>query len=161
MYVILILVMYALLSIGYQYEDNRDLRPISDLVAAVRENRVQDVTVTGTKVDVLLVDGTSFATRKEQNSTFDDLLRNNNLSLGMINGEVVVEEPLPFQAVLTTILSVALPVIILLFIFKQLRGAGADVMSFGQSKAKLFHKGASKITFKDVAGINESKKELE
>ncbi|HDL64111.1 MAG TPA: ATP-dependent metallopeptidase FtsH/Yme1/Tma family protein [Proteobacteria bacterium] len=66
-------------------------------------------------------------------------------------------------------LSEILPVLIgpLLFVgllwflfYRQMRGAGRGAMSFGKSRAKL-HKGTDKITFNDVAGVEESKEELE
>ena len=50
---------------------------------------------------------------------------------------------------------------LLWFIFyRQMRGAGRGVMSFGKSRARL-HKGEDKVTFKDVAGVAEAKEELE
>jgi len=62
------------------------------------------------------------------------------------------------------ILSGVLPVILMVaffyFIFRQARGAQESVFSFGQSKAKVFNKDKPKITFKDVAGVDEAKQEL-
>ena len=46
------------------------------------------------------------------------------------------------------------------FFYRQMRGAGRGAMNFGKSRAKL-HKGTDKITFKDVAGVEEPKEELE
>ena len=58
-----------------------------------------------------------------------------------------------------------LPFIILigfwLFMMRGMRGAGNKVFSFGQSKAKLFTGGKTKVTFEDVAGVDEAKEELE
>jgi len=44
------------------------------------------------------------------------------------------------------------------FIFRQARGAQDSIFSFGKSKAKLFAKGKQTIAFKDVAGVDEAKK---
>jgi cell division protease FtsH len=46
------------------------------------------------------------------------------------------------------------------FIFRQARGAQENVFSFGQSKAKLYNKDTPKVSFKDVAGVDEAKQEL-
>ena len=51
--------------------------------------------------------------------------------------------------------------IILLFIFKSAQGGGSQAMSFGKSKAKMMVDNKVKITFKDVAGIDEAKQEIE
>ena len=48
-----------------------------------------------------------------------------------------------------------------LFLIKQARGAQDSIFSFGQSRAKLFSKDTPKVTFVDVAGVDEAKKELE
>src|SRR5690606_32471813 len=66
---------------------------------------------------------------------------------------------------LLTILGQWLPLVVLfvLFVFfmRQLQGSGGKAMSFGKSKAKLLSESHNKITFADVAGIDESKEELE
>jgi len=63
------------------------------------------------------------------------------------------------------VLEILLPVVltgaIFLFIFRQARGAQDGLFSFGRSKAKLFIKGKQDVSFKDVAGVVEAKKELE
>ncbi|MBU0619226.1 ATP-dependent zinc metalloprotease FtsH [Patescibacteria group bacterium] len=51
--------------------------------------------------------------------------------------------------------------VLMLFLFRQARGAQDSIFSFGKSKAKLFAKGKQDTTFKDVAGVDEAKKELE
>ena len=62
-----------------------------------------------------------------------------------------------------TILSQWMPVVFLFFIFfmRQLQGTGGKAMTFGKSKAKLLSESHNKVTFADVAGIDESKEELE
>jgi cell division protease FtsH len=62
--------------------------------------------------------------------------------------------------VLEILLPVVLTGVIFLFIFRQVRGAQDGVFSFGKSKAKLFMKGKQDVTFGDVAGVVEAKREL-
>lgn len=73
------------------------------------------------------------------------------------------EEPSPnYLSYLLTILPVLLVVFLLYFVFsRQMKGIGGSTMTFGKSPAKLLNKGSNKITFKDVAGIDEAKEELE
>jgi cell division protease FtsH len=54
-----------------------------------------------------------------------------------------------------------LTVVFFLFLFRQARGAQDSIFSFGQSKARIFNKDLPKVTFADVAGVDDAKKELE
>jgi cell division protease FtsH len=73
------------------------------------------------------------------------------------------EEPAPnYFSYFLTILPVLLVVMLLYFVFsRQMKGAGAGAMNFGKSPAKLLSKDQNKITFKDVAGCDEAKEELQ
>ena len=64
-------------------------------------------------------------------------------------------------AVLPSVIGTGIVLVVLLYMFRQARGAQDSVFSFGQSKARLFDKGKQSVTFKDVAGVDEAKKELE
>lgn len=73
------------------------------------------------------------------------------------------EEPAPnYLSYLFTLLPVLLVLFVLYFLFaRQMKGVGSNAMNFGKSPAKLMTKGSNKITFKDVAGIDEAIEELE
>lgn len=73
------------------------------------------------------------------------------------------EEPTPnYLSYLFTLLPVLLVMMVLYFIFsRQMKGMGNSAMNFGKSPAKLMSKGSSKVTFKDVAGVDEAIEELE
>ncbi|NGX42044.1 MAG: ATP-dependent zinc metalloprotease FtsH [Chlamydiae bacterium] len=73
------------------------------------------------------------------------------------------EEPAPnYMSYLITILPILLVVVVLYFIFsRQMKGMGGNAMSFGKSPAKLLTKDKNKVTFKDVAGVDEALEELE
>ena len=62
---------------------------------------------------------------------------------------------------MATLLPLGLMVLFFFFIFRQARGAQDSIFSFGQSRAKLFAKGKQPVTFNDVAGVEEAKRELE
>ncbi|MFZ0566095.1 MAG: ATP-dependent zinc metalloprotease FtsH [Chlamydiales bacterium] len=72
------------------------------------------------------------------------------------------EEPAPnYMSYILTILPIALIALLLYFVFsRQMKGVGGTAMNFGKSPAKLMQKGSNKVTFKDVAGIDEAKEEL-
>lgn len=73
------------------------------------------------------------------------------------------EEPAPnYASYLFTILPVLLVIMVLYFIFsRQMKGMGTNAMNFGKSPAKLMNKANNKVTFKDVAGIDEALEELQ
>lgn len=73
------------------------------------------------------------------------------------------EEPTTnYFSTLFTLLPVFLVMLVLYFLFaRQMKGVGAGAMNFGKSPAKLMTKGQNKITFKDVAGVDEALEELE
>lgn len=73
------------------------------------------------------------------------------------------EEPAPnYFSYLFTFLPILLVAMLLYFIFsRQMKGVGSSAMNFGKSPAKMLVKGNKKVTFSDVAGIDEAKEELE
>lgn len=73
------------------------------------------------------------------------------------------EEPTPnYMNYLFTLLPVLFVLGALYFIFsRQMKGVGTNAMNFGKSPAKLLTKGSNKVTFKDVAGVDEALEELE
>jgi cell division protease FtsH len=73
------------------------------------------------------------------------------------------EEPSPnYLSYLFTLFPVILVALLLYFVFsRQMKGVGAGAMNFGKSPAKLLTKDRNKITFKDVAGCDEAKEELQ
>lgn len=73
------------------------------------------------------------------------------------------QEPSPnyFSSIFLTILPVLLVILLLYFIFsRQMKGMGSNAMNFGKSPAKMLNKNIHKVTFKDVAGVEEAKEEL-
>lgn len=73
------------------------------------------------------------------------------------------EEPAPnYISYLFTVMPVLLVILVLYFIFsRQMKGMGTNAINFGKSPAKLLTKGSNKVTFKDVAGIDEAIEELQ
>lgn len=66
-----------------------------------------------------------------------------------------------WQQILVTSIPLLLLVIVLIFIMRQFQGGGGKAMTFGKSKAKLLNESGNKVTFNDVAGIDEAKEELQ
>lgn len=73
------------------------------------------------------------------------------------------EEPSPnYFSYLFTLLPVLLVILVLYLLFaRQVKGMGSNAMNFGKSPAKLLNRGDHKVTFKDVAGVEEALEELQ
>ena len=160
-YVFLFLGLYIFMTALSGYTAGLEIKSISETLDLIKQERVQNIVVSGDDIEVLLQDGTKFVSEKESSVSFDEILTNNEIDRSLIAGEYKVEHRVGFEDVIGPLLSFGLPILILLFIFRQMRGAGGDIMSFGKSRARLFNKNAGKkVTFSDVAGAEEAKKEV-
>ena len=160
-YMFLVFAIFVLATAFQDFNGNTEKKSISETISLIHDDKVQDITVSGNDIEVLLQDGSKFTTEKEAGISFDDILANNNVDRSKVAGEITVEHRIGFINIIGPLLSFGLPILILLFIFRQMRGAGGDIMQFGRSKAKLFNRDTKqKVTFKDVAGVTEAKKEM-
>jgi cell division protease FtsH len=66
-----------------------------------------------------------------------------------------------FLGIVLNLLPFILIIVLFFFLFQQMQGGGSKVMSFGKSKAKVVTKEQTRVTFKDVAGVEEAVEELE
>jgi cell division protease FtsH len=67
-----------------------------------------------------------------------------------------------FNQILWNVIPIILFILLIYFVFiRQMKSAGKGAMSFGKSRAKLLTQDKNKITFKDVAGVDEAKEELQ
>lgn len=118
---------------------------------------VEKVTIIDNVIKGTLTDGTEFMTVTPDDPTLIGSLRDKGVN---IKAERTPEPPW-----WTTIFSSVLPMLLLIgvwfFIMQQSQGGGNRVMSFGKSRAKLNTDDKIKVTFRDVAGADEAKQELE
>jgi len=159
-YVFLAFIGYSVLGGFFQSQFDKDERPISEVIKLINQSKVQDIMVSGDNVDVVLRDGTKFSSRKEQAVSFDQILSNNNVDRSKVVGKISVEQRITFDQIISPILMFGLPLILIILIFRQMKGTSGEIFSFGKSRARLFNKDNIKVTFGDVAGSNEAKTEL-
>jgi cell division protease FtsH len=131
----------------------------SDFIGEVQQGQVQRVEIEGHTVKGVRVDGTQFTTQTppDDPKMVDDLLNN--------KVEVKVVEPNQ-HGLLMTIFINWFPMLLLIgvwiFFMRQMQGGagGRGAMSFGKSKARMLGEDQVKITFADVAGVEEAKEEV-
>ncbi|MCX6705934.1 MAG: ATP-dependent zinc metalloprotease FtsH [Candidatus Woesebacteria bacterium] len=135
---------------------------LSQALSDLKAEKINKVTIQEDKLVLDYKDGNIKYTTKEPTDSFTSLLEKVKLDPTKVNYTIADNSLIKaFGSVLGTVLPIALMIGAFYFIFKlQSRGA-QDIFSFGRSKAKLFAKGKQDITFKDVAGVDDAKKELE
>ena len=129
----------------------------SQFLTDVEEKKVEEVTINGTQVRGIFQDGTAFKTVLPPQ--FNDLvkvLRENKVKI-----EVKDANKSPWFSYLFTGFPIILLILFWVFFMRQMQSGGNKAMSFGKSRAKLFSAIQKKMTFKDVAGVEEAKEELQ
>ena len=94
-------------------------------------------------------------------SSFMNLLHENLKDSSLYTTTLPPDKPSIILTILPTILIGIVVLSILITIIQQAQGGGSKIMNFGKSKAKRFAPNQNKVTFKDVAGLNEEKEDLE
>ncbi|OGH02841.1 MAG: cell division protein FtsH [Candidatus Levybacteria bacterium RIFCSPHIGHO2_01_FULL_37_17] len=134
--------------------------PLSTIISDVKSGKVNSIEVYPNKIIAKQKDQI-LESFKETNASVYQLFKDANVSLGKT--KVVVKDETSLNNwinILTGILPIVLMVAFFWFIFRQARGAQESIFSFGKSSAKLYSKDTPKVSFRDVAGVDEAKQEL-
>ncbi len=135
--------------------------PISKLVEDIKAKKINEVSVTDTKIDIKYKDGKIAVSRKEPNVSLFDVLKNSGVDAQAVKINVKDDTGLNIWInLISSFLPVVLIIIFFYFIFRQARGAQENIFSFGASKGKTFNKDFPKVVFADVAGVDEAKQEM-
>ena len=136
--------------------------PISDLIAKVKSGEVQKIVIENTDLQVTFKSGEEVFSKREPGSSFLEILTLAGVDPSLVKDGITVHEGFPWGDVIINLLPVFLVAILFFFFIRQARGGASDILSFGRSGAKLFVRGKkSRVTFADVAGVDEAKRELE
>lgn len=140
-------------------------KPISEVLADAKAGRVEQITVSENNLTVKYKDGKEVESQKEPNQDLNRTLFSKD-ELALEPGSVTLanKDDISKNFWVNTFLQFGPIVLFFVLIFwlyrRQMQGANS-IFSFGQSPAKLYNKDMPKVTFKDVAGVDEAKKELE
>lgn len=145
---------YSLSGVSQQKPENVD---ISKVVQESQTGAIDTITISGNRLDVKLKDGQDQLSYKEEGVSLTQYgIDPKNVNIDVKNTQT--------SAIWISILSTLLPVLLIGgFIFLMIRQAQSGnnkALSFGKSSARLVAGGKTKVTFKDVAGLKESKEEL-
>ena len=136
--------------------------PISRVINDIKSENIKSVEIDDDKLNVVLKDDSTYISRKEENQSFFDALQAAQVNPANVNISIKDNTfSKAWVSILTTFLPLAIIIIFFFFIFRQAREGASSVFSFGQSRAKQFTGSRTKVTFADVAGVDEAKQELQ
>ncbi len=158
LWVFIIFLMIFLFQVFNHHAPKENKVIFSSLISDIKANKVKSVTIENHDIQGVYTNGVKFKTYAPAYPGLVSLLEKHNVAIDA--------KPKPGSPWYLSFLIDWLPMIIILFAFwyffwRQMQGGAGKAMSFGKSKAKLVNETQNKITFKDVAGIEESKQELE
>jgi cell division protease FtsH len=168
--VFLIVALVIAVIIGIQYAANRFVNnsqetSLAGLAEYVRDGQVERIEVQGDDLTVELLNGEKFTTRKEPDSSLYETLALLGVSEAALNEvDVVFVGPTPF-ALVGNVLFTLIPLVVIgwfaFMIMRSMRNGQDQAMGFGRSRAKMANIDRPTVTFDDVAGVEESKVELQ
>ena len=129
----------------------------SDFVSTVEKGQVTEVTIQGENISGKLADGKAFKTYMPKDAQLIPLFREKNVR---VSAKPVEDSPW-YMNILISWLPMLLLIGIWIFFMRQMQSGGGKAMAFGKSKARLVTDKSKKVTFADVAGVDEAKAELE
>jgi cell division protease FtsH len=163
---IYMVVLYMIVStlLGFLVNGNLVKVSLSEIVDSIKKGQVEEVTVMDNEIIAKIKDQSKILTASKEGSvSMSDILQKEGVDISTI--KFTVQNRTGWKAfgdVVTLLLSVGLPIIFIIwFLGRQGGGAGGGMFGFGKSTAKLFIKGKQNMTFKDVAGVEEAKRDLE
>nr|WP_277346049.1 ATP-dependent zinc metalloprotease FtsH [Sneathiella chinensis] len=131
--------------------------PYSRFLEEVDGGNVTQVTIQGQTINGETRDGRTFSTYAPQDNTLVEKLNQRNVLITA----APEEEGSLLMATLLSWFPMLLLIGVWIFFMRQMQGGGGKAMGFGKSKAKLLTEKHGRVTFEDVAGIEEAKEELE
>lgn len=129
----------------------------SSFIQQVQQDEVKNVKIVERSIAGKLKSGADFSTVAPDDPELINTLRRHNVE---IKAELPPQPPW-WMTIISSMLPMLLIVGIWFLLMQQSQGGGGRVMSFGKSRAKMYGDEKVKITFKDVAGADEAKQELE
>lgn len=165
--VLVLLILSTLYSVIAGSRTKTEEISISELATDISKGIVTKVEVEGDKITATYKDGTIKKSLKESGGTLPAVLSDLGVPGEKINASnIVAQNPSGIGYWTLSLAPFLLPIIFLVFFFwlmsRQVKGAGMQAFSFGQSKARIIDPNDKnqRVMFKDVAGVREAKEEL-
>jgi len=156
-WVVLAVLAVLIWNFSTKFQQHETTITFTDFMARADSGTVARVTITGQEITGVTKVNDTFHTYAP--SQYDGLV-NKLIDRGVV---VTAKEPTasPWAAILYSWAPILLMIGFWLFFMRQMQSGGNKALSFGKSKAKLSSSSQKKVTFKDVAGVDEAKEELQ
>ncbi len=149
------LIVIVLFNVFQASQPSRDKLVFSDFLKRVEAGEVREVLIRGKSVTGKLADGNTFRTFTADYPDLIKALRDKGVKIA-----VEPEDSNPWYAYVLQWVPMLLFIGVWVFFMRQMQGGGAKALSFGKARARLISEKQNKITFQDVAGVEEAKEEL-
>lgn len=153
---LLLVALFQLFQGGSSQSSSHELA-FSEFMADVEAGKVSDVTIQGQTLAGHYIDGREFNTFTPDDPSLVATLRDHNVQITA----APVESGVPILSILLSWFPMLLLVGVWIFFMRQMQSGGGKAMGFGKSRARLLTERQGRVTFDDVAGIDEAKAELE
>ncbi|MDL2269496.1 ATP-dependent zinc metalloprotease FtsH [Desulfosarcina sp. OttesenSCG-928-A07] len=154
--IVLIVAMIAQLFTQQQNAQQRDIS-YSDFLSMVEQGKVASVTIQGHEIQIVDANRTHYKIYAPDDPALIQRLKEQGVSIAAKPPD---ESPW-YLSILVSWFPMLLLIGVWIFFMRQMQSSGGKAMSFGKSRARLQSDQQEKVTFKDVAGIDEAKEELE
>ncbi len=164
--ILIVLILASLYSFFFSGNKTVD-EPVSELAGDIKTGLVKSIVLEGDTITATYQDGTKKTSKKEVDAALSTTLANYGLKADEIaKVSIEVKDQSGFQFWFFQLAPIVFPVILIAvfvwFLSRQVKGAGMQAFTFGQSKARMIdpHDISQRVTFADVAGAKEAKEEL-
>ncbi|MEK7549150.1 MAG: ATP-dependent zinc metalloprotease FtsH [Patescibacteria group bacterium] len=163
--IITLLLVAFIFSFFYIEQKPATVLTLDQVASKIASNEVAKIIVSGDALKIELKDGSKAVSKKETEAGLSETLKNYGVdSLILQKVGLEIEEESGFRFWMAILIPSLLPLIIIGFffwmMFKQAKTGMGQAFTFGKANIKLFSQFKDRITFKDVAGLKESKQEL-
>jgi len=157
LWLVISLMMILLFNLFNKPRTTHERLSYSDFIAAVDAGKVNAVTIQGSEIIGKFADGKEFRSYKPMDATLSDKLLEKKISITA----KPEEEKVSWFSIFISWFPLLFLVGVWIFFMRQMQGGGGKAMAFGKSRAKLLTEAQGRLTFEDVAGVDEAKEELE
>ena len=157
LWVVIALIMVMLFHLFNQPATETTSFAFSEFLEILDKGDVKEVTIQGRDIKGILLDDTPFDSYAPDDPKLVERLMAKNV---LISAKPADDSPW-YMSVLISWIPMLLLIGVWILFMRQMQSGGTKAMSFGRSKAKLMTQDKMKVTFADVAGVNEAKEELE